>query len=151
MNYRTVDETSHFKFEDAYIADVQVTKGIFHLILDNVTILPENSCNRDIRTMRTNQMMFKLEEAEVVSLVEEGYKVYDANGNLSQTYEDQEIAKEQYTSVIKEFADGSIYSLEKQEELYTFLIDAPNERTYNLQVKASHDVEEWDRFMSKEE
>ena len=67
MNYRTVDETSHFKFEDAYIADVQVTKGIFHLILDNVTILPENSCNRDIRTMRTNQMMLKLEEAEVVS------------------------------------------------------------------------------------
>ena len=53
--------------------------------------------------------------------------------------------------MIKVFADGSIYSLEKQEELYTFLIDAPNERTYNLQVKASHDVEEWDRFMSKEE
>ena len=151
MNYRTVDEISHFQFADAYIADVQVTKGIFHLILDNVTILPENSCNRDIRTMRTNQLMFKLEEAKVELLVEEGYKVYDSNGNLSQTYEDQIIAEEDYTRVIKEFADGSIYSLEKQEESYVFLVDAPNERTYRLQVRATHDVEEWDRFMSKED
>lgn len=151
MNYRTVDETGHFKFEDAYIADVQVTKGIFHMILDNVTILPENSCNRDIRTMRTNQMMFKLEEAEVISLVEEGYKVYDANGNLSRTYEDKELSEGEFIGVIKEFTDGSIYSLEKQETTYIFYIDAPNERTYKLEVKASHDVEEWDRFMNKED
>lgn len=151
MNYRTVDEISHFKFEEAYIADVQVTKGIFHLILDNVTILPENSCNRDIRIMRTNQMMFKLEEAEVLSLVEEGFKVYDANGNLKQCYEDKEVSREAFISRIREFADGSIYSLEKQEEVYIFLIDAPNEHTYQLQVKASHDVEEWDRFMNKED
>lgn len=151
MNYRTIDETLHFKFEDAYIADVQVTKGIFHMILDNVTILPENSCNRDIRIMRTNQMLFKLEEAKVLSVVEEGYKVYDANGNLSQAYEDKEIPEEEQTKVIKEFADGSIYSLEKQEETYVFLIDAPNERTYKMLVKASHDVEEWDRFMNKED
>ena len=151
MNYRTVDEILHFKFEDAYIADVQVTKGIFHMILDNVTIMPENSCNRDIRIMRTNQMLFKLEEAQVLSVVEEGYKVYDANGNLNQAYEDKEIPEDEQIKVIKEFADGSIYSLEKQEEIYVFFIDAPNERTYKMLVKASHDVEEWDRFMNKED
>ena len=151
MNYRTVDEILHFKFEDAYIADVQVTKGIFHMILDNVTIMPENSCNRDIRIMRTNQMLFKLEEAQVLSVVEEGYKVYDANGNLNQASEDKEIPEDEQIKVIKEFADGSIYSLEKQEETYVFLIDAPNERTYKMLVKASHDVEEWDRFMNKED
>ena len=52
MRYTTTDELEHFSFAEAYIADVQVTGGFFHMTLSNVTILPENSCNRDIREMR---------------------------------------------------------------------------------------------------
>ncbi len=49
MKYTTTDELEHFSFTEAYIADVQVTGGFFHMTLSNVTILPENACNRDIR------------------------------------------------------------------------------------------------------
>jgi len=150
MNYRTTNELEHFDFSDAYIAEVQATSGFFHIILDNVTILPENSCNRDIRAMRTNQLRLKIENAVVESIVEEGYKVYDANGNLKEAVEDQEIAKENYFSVMKEFSGGLIYSLSKQETKYLFTIDAESERTYVLCVSGEGDVEEWDRFFNRE-
>ena len=51
MRYTTTDELEHFSFAEAYIADVQVTGGFFHMTLSNVMILPENSCNRDIRCL----------------------------------------------------------------------------------------------------
>lgn len=150
MNYRTNNELEHFDFADAYIADIQVTSGFFHMILDNVTILPENSCNRDIRQMRTNQLLLKIEKASVESIIEEGFKVYDADGNLKDSYEDVEIEKENYFNVIKTFLGGMMYSLTKNENEYCFTIDAENERTYNMCVSGDGDVEEWDKFFSME-
>lgn len=57
---------------------------MFEIVFDNVTILPANSCNRDIREMRANELVLKISEPKIEALVEEGYKVYDANGNLKQ-------------------------------------------------------------------
>ena len=74
MKYTTTDELEHFSFAEAYIADVQVTGGFFHMTLSNVTILPENSCNRDIREMRANDLVLKIEEPVIRSLVREGLR-----------------------------------------------------------------------------
>lgn len=150
MKYKTTDELHNFSFEEAYIAEVQITNGFFHMELDNVKILPENSCNRDIRKMRTNGLLLKLEDFEIISLIKEGYKVFDANGNPMKTVEDVTIPENEYLTVIKELAEGVIYALEKNEETYAFSVDAENERTYELKVKAAHDVEEWERFLSVE-
>lgn len=149
MKYRTTDEFEHFDFADAYIGDVQVTSGFFHMVLDNVTIQPENSCNRDIRQMRANNLLFKIEEASIDSIVEEGFKVYDANGKLMNSCDDTEVEAQDYLTVVKSFVDGTIYSLEKKEKRYIFFIDAANERTYSLCVSGVCDVEEWDRFLNK--
>lgn len=148
MNYKTIDEIVNFNFSESHIQDLQITSGFFHIILDDVKIKPENSCNRDIREMRTNNLLFKIEDAVVESLVEEGYKVYDANGNLREAFEDVVISEQERLAIMKEFADGNLYSLEKQENKYIFTIDAPNEHTYSLTVSGSHDVEEWDRFLN---
>lgn len=148
MKYKTTDEWRNFSFAEAYIGDIQATNGFFHMELDNVTILPENSCNRDIRKMRTNGLLLKLEDFAITSLIEEGYKVFDANGNPMKEVEDVVIAEKDYFSVMKELVEGVIYSLEKEENTYVFSIDAANERTYTLEVKASHDIEEWERFLN---
>ena len=91
MRYTTTDELEHFSFAEAYIADVQLAGGFFHMTLSNVTILPENSCNRDIREMRANDLVLKIEEPVIRSLVREGYKVYDANGVLMKNCADEVI------------------------------------------------------------
>lgn len=149
MNYRTTDELMHFQFKDAYIADIQVTSGFFHILLDNVTILPENSCNRDIREMRANQLTLKLEEGRIISMIEEGYKVYDANGNLKDSFEDKKVAEPEFAAAAKNLVEGTVFSLEKKANQYIFLIDGAEEGTYQLVVEADHDVEEWDRFLNK--
>lgn len=113
MRYTTTDELEHFSFAEAYIADVQLAGGFFHMTLSNVTILPENSCNRDIREMRANDLVLKIEEPVIRSLVREGYKVYDANGALLRTCEDEVIDQAAWNETIRSFADGTLYALKQ--------------------------------------
>ena len=58
MKYTTTNEFNQFEFEEAHISDIQIVEGRFYMLLDNVKILPDNSCNRDIRKMRTNELFF---------------------------------------------------------------------------------------------
>ena len=75
MKYHTINELDHFCFKEAYIAQICAVNGMFEIVFDNVTILPENSCNRDIREMRANELVLKISEPKIEALVEEGYKV----------------------------------------------------------------------------
>lgn len=50
--FQTKDELEHFDFEDAVLEEVECACGRVKVMIDNVKILPDNSMNRDIRTMR---------------------------------------------------------------------------------------------------
>ena len=145
--YHTINEINHFEFGEAVIGDIQLTDRMFHVVLDNVKIKPENSCNRDIRTMRTNELFLKLDEAEIISLVEEGYSEYDANGNLRHTYEDVTIEPEKYRETEGVLVEGTVYELKFEESVDWFVIDGTDDRVYVLKVAASGDEESWNRFL----
>ena len=149
MKYMTTNEWEHFGFSQAYLCELAQIGDCFQLTLDNVKIAPENSKNRDIREMRTNGLSFRIQDAELLSLTEEGYKVYNANGSLINEYEDREITQECWNDKLKSFTDGEccLYALEKTEDIYTFMIDASDEHTYILRIKGIRDIQEWDRFL----
>lgn len=83
------------------------------------------------------------------SLVREGYKVYDANGALLRTCEDEVIDQAAWNETIRSFADGSVYALKQEGENYIFEIDAPDEEEYVLAVSGTHNTASWDRFLNK--
>lgn len=150
MKYATANEWNHFDFSQAYIQEIQKINGCLQFTLDNVMILPENSQNRDIRQMRANELYFQIHNAEIVQFVEEGYKVYNADGKLMEQYEDKELEPDTYYEMLKSFTDGEscIYALEKSEDTYRITIDACNERTYVLHIAGTRDGEEWNRFLN---
>ena len=148
MKYHTINELDHFCFKEAYIAQICAVNGMFEIVFDNVTILPENSCNRDIREMRANELVLKISEPKIEALVEEGYKVYDANGNLKQKNEDITIAPEAYADKFKELEGCEVYSIEQENGNYVISIDT-EDHTFLLRVSGSGDTQEWDRFLNK--
>lgn len=159
MRYTTTNELKNFGFQEAYISEIQKINGYFQFTLDNVAIYPDNSQNRDVREMRTNGLNLKVQDGYVGALVREGYKVYDADGNLLEQYEDCPVEPGQYNDVLKSFTDGEccIYSLEKIPEkaseknadIYRFALDASDGNTYLLSIMGTRDIEEWDRFLNK--
>lgn len=146
--YNSINELNHFDFAEAAVGDIQMADNMFHMVIDNVKILPENSFNRDIRTMRTNEMLFKIEGAEVISVVEEGYNEYDADGNLKKKVADETIEPDKYKDVADAVLEGVIYELKLEGGVYAFVIDGNNERTYEIKVAGSGDSESWNLFLN---
>ncbi len=174
MKYKTINELNHFLFEEAHIAEAGVTPGSFYLILDNVTILPENSRNRDIRQMRANQLHFTICDGSLLSLVEEGYRVYDANGTLRQQVADRVLTPQEYMEGLRALCDCTVYSIEeipasnetaettetneKETEkreteenyrIYKISIDS-EDHTFLLTIGGRDNLQEWDRFLNKD-
>ena len=79
MKFRTENEFTHFKFSDVHVSDIMMSFGTFKICLDNVIIKADNSKNRDIRDMRTNGLILKLSDANIISFIREGFKTYDAD------------------------------------------------------------------------
>lgn len=147
MKYKTTNELHHFSFSEAHIADIRVMSGSFLMVVDNVTIFPENSCNRDIRNMRTNGLELRIWESQVIAVVEEGYKIYDAEGKIQQEVQDREIKQQDYADIFKEMIDCELDAVEKDGEIYVFSVYA-QDHTFLLKVMGKEDTQEWNLFFS---
>lgn len=149
MGYYTTDEFEHFYFSGAQILEIKEYRDqlIFHL--GYVTILPENSCNRDVREMGTNELTLKFLHVTDITITLEGYKVFDADGNLKEKYEDEVIEKKEFQAVYETLKGSEIYGVRKEGNAYTFYLDM-EERTYLFTVTAESNSQEWQRFMNKE-
>lgn len=151
MKYTTENEFENFDFHETYIKDLEPGNGYFHIWLDNVKILPENSCNRDIRTMRTNGLMLAIQNADIVSMVHEGVKIYDADGNPKGERPDELVVPEKYTEIWPLFLEGYVYSMEKEKNetvLYTLIVDTSEGETYEIKIAGSGEKESWDKFLN---
>ena len=154
MKFRTVDEFENFDFNEAHISGMEIRSGHVFFMLDNVMISAQNSCNRDVRDMRTNELVLKLQDGKIVSFVKEGVKVYNADGVFQREIPDETVPAQKYQETFDKLLDK--YMLEvtikrdeaSGENVYEFEIEY-EEFSYLLVVKAAHDTEEWDKFMQK--
>ena len=121
--FQTKDELEHFDFEDAVLEEVECACGRVKVMIDNVKILPDNSMNRDIRTMRANQMEITFVEGSMAQLEEEGYKVYDADGNLRQTYEDRAMSEQEIQEGLRELSGLTVYEINKADGMYSIVVE----------------------------
>ena len=145
--YISNNELETFDFEEAVIGEIRLMNGGFFMYLDNVKILPDNSHNRDIRIMRANELEFSISNATINQFVEEGYKVYDADGKLTSTVNDREISSEEYKEEFDKLSECTLYSITKKDGIYKIEIDTVD-HTYALIVSGENDSVKWDRFLN---
>ena len=100
--------------------------------------------------MRANSLCLKLQEGEILSFVREAYRIYDADGNLTQAEEDEQIDVKQDTGALGRLEHATVYEISQEGEIYRIELDV-EEYTYRIDVKAAHDIEEWDRFLNPAE
>lgn len=147
MRFSTENELSTFDFTDSYVGALQMGLGTFCAVLDNVKILENNSKNRDVRTMRTNGLRLQIFEAQIAQVIEEGCKVYNADGILQKELPDRQLETEQYPQMFEQLEGAAVYGIKKDGTHYEIGIDG-DEHSYTICLLGSSDREEWDRFMN---
>lgn len=150
MKYQSINEITNFDFNQASIGEITYQQNTLKLFLDNVTIRSTNSNNRDIRDMRANDFVLTFEQAKIMRFVAEGYKVYDADNNLTDSVPDAVISEQEYPQKLKELSGSLLYSVEESSN-NTCKINIDGEyQTYVIEVEYTQNCGEWDRFLSKE-
>ena len=149
MKYKTINELETFDFQESFINDIEYALGKLSFSLDNVTIKSANSHNRDIADMRTNQLILTFQNVTIEQIVEEGYKLYDADNNLQESVDDHIINKSEYNEVLKNLVSCYFYSIESSENQYILNIDT-DFHTFSIKLQCEQAVAEWDKFMRKE-
>ena len=149
MKYKTINELETFDFQESFINDIEYALGKLSFSLDNVTIKSSNSHNRDIADMRTNQLILTFQNVTIEQIVEEGYKLYDADNNLQEAVDDRIVNETEYNEVLKNLVNCYFYSIESSENQYTLNIDT-DFHTFSIKLQCEQAVAEWDKFMRKE-
>ena len=150
MKYKAINQLEQFQFSDASILDIDYHLTTLAFQLANVTIPASNPNNRDIRDMRTNDLILTFEGATIVNFVEEGYKLYDADNNLTDSVPDKSLTTASYEDTLKSFLDAPIYSIEiKEDNICIINIDA-DMHTFFIEISYEKCIIEWDRFLQKE-
>lgn len=149
MRFHTTNELENFMFEESYVGELRFGPESFYLSIDNVKILEKNSCNRDVRTMRTNGLELRIAEPKLEYVTREGYKLYNADGVLQKEVPDTSVDPSEYANLCRELAGGEIYSIKKDEKLYRVTIQG-EEQSYVIGVTGSGDTQDWDRFLNLE-
>lgn len=146
--YHTIDEWESFDFSQAQVFEIREYRDQIIFELGYVTIHGTNSRNRDIRDMGTNALQLKLSGVAAKSLTLEGYRLFDADGNLKGGCEDEVISEEGMAQAYQDLRESTIYSAKKRDDVYSFYLDT-EERTYAFVITAEHDAQEWECFMNK--
>lgn len=147
MGFFTENEIETFDFTESYVAELRFGIGSFCLTADNVKILESNSKNRDIRTMRTNGLILRIAQPQVLAVIEEGCKIYNADGVLQQEIADRVMEPEEYAALCASAEGAAIYGLKKDGQTYELGIDG-EEHAYTIRIQGKSDTQEWERFMN---
>lgn len=147
MKFHTENEMETFDFKESYVEELRFGFGSFYMLLDNVKILSANSCNRDVRTMRTNGLELRISEPQILEVIEEGCKIYNADGLLQQEVPDRTMEASEYGELCKALEGAGVFDIKKEDDRYRILIDG-EEHGYTFLVQGTGDCEDWNRFMN---
>ncbi|MCR5525910.1 MAG: hypothetical protein K6F39_00820 [Lachnospiraceae bacterium] len=147
MAFKTENELKNFDFNDSTLIEVQKGLSTWKLIISDVHILPDNSANRDIRTMRTNDLELSFTDGELKQVVEEGYTLLDVNERPYKEVPDKLVDEADYEEVFKKLQETRVDSVNSVEGGYKVVV-RDEDHTWRMEFSGTGDVEKWERFMN---
>lgn len=177
MRFKSVDELSGFRFQDALIHSFLEKDDVLSLELEAVIVRGRHSLNETYTDRYADSTYMRLMGGKIVKAFKEGYKYYDANDKLIDEIGDEEISAEEFGKLRKICKGGHIFVLESpkalkeklgkefpevmeeycEEEKYILMaVDVDSEEddrefTYWMAISYEKAILEWEHMMNKPE
>lgn len=158
MKFKCVNEMEQLSFDDSEVLEFKIENKRMLFSFNGATIKAKNSQNGRFQDMYCGEIVLQLQNADIVRLMKEGMKYYDANGNLQKEIPDEDIPVLAQPSVLKRLSKGKIFTVVTDTVTsgyaYEFGIDVPQENdeeeidTFWLCVTCDETIAMWDRYCS---
>lgn len=161
MKFKSVDEMEQFSFEDSEIKELTVGNHQICFTFSGAMVKADNSQNKRYQDMYCGEIVLQLENTEILRVVKEGMKYYDADGRLLRDVPDEDVPESNWQEVFRKCAKGKVFTTVadeiKEGYAYEFGIDVPRREddeevdTYWLCLQFERGIAMWDRYCSPAE
>jgi len=163
MSFLSINELEKLDFTDCQITDINLTDNL-ELTLEALIICARNSQNANYTDSYADEAKMVFKNVNIEAVTEEGYRSFDADGNLMSEVLDKPIAKEDIKSVISSLKNGYMFNVsceEKKDDKLTYIIEVdidesndngvidPTLPTYEIKLSFSQVSVTWERYLNR--
>jgi len=154
MAFISKNEIEQFSFQDSVCTEFRYDGSTIRLMIEALIIRSGNSQNSNYTDSYASETTCSMEEAEILEIVKEGYKKYDANESLLEEVPDEAVAKEDYAGLYKAFQGAYLAEVTKVEEGYRLVFELADEigavgDSYEVKVAAKEIIFSWEKYMNR--
>ena len=113
MSFCSVNELHKFSFEDCVVVKAYLTGGQVRFSLEAVRVKPDNSQNKNYTESYADTSELDLKKPSVLSLVKEGWRMYNADGVLEQEVPDETVPADAFSSVAERLTGAYLFSVKE--------------------------------------
>lgn len=161
MKFKCVNEMNHLSFDDSELLDFKIEERTIAFSFNGATVKAKNSQNGRFQDMYCGEIILQMKNAEIVRLVKEGMKYYDADGELLKEIPDVDIPVLERQMVLQRLSRGKVFTVVTDSVAsgyaYEFGIDVPREEddeevdTFWLCITCDETKAMWERYCSPAE
>lgn len=158
MKFSCKNEMENLSFDDSPIKELKIEEKKIEFVFDSAVIKADNSQNGRFQDMFCGEIVLQLQNAQIMRVMKEGMRYYDANGVLKNSIPDEDIPAPGQQAILKRLAKGTVFTVVSAEMKkgygYEFGIDVCREEdeeesdTFWLCVTCDKTVTMWERYCS---
>jgi len=164
MAFESINELDKFGYKDCQISDVSIVGKTFVFTVEALIVKDRNSQNANFTDSYADTAAIELKDANITSMVIEGYKQYDAEDNVVGEVADTVIPESEYIETLKKMIEGYMFEVECLEKgadhfKYSFEVDMdvvneyglqdPYSTTYQMEIEFSGSRVSWERYLNR--
>lgn len=154
MAFISKNELEQLNFQDCVCIEFRYDGSTIKMLLEALIIRSGNSQNSNFTDSYASETTCTLENAEIVSMIKEGYKKYDANECLIEEIPDEVVSEEDYAGLYKTFQGAFLAEVTQREEGYLLVFEREDEigtvgDTYEVRVKSQDISFSWEKYMNR--
>ena len=155
MKFKSTDEFMTFDFNDSLMKTIKITNDQLMFGAEGVIVKANNSNNQRFEDMFTVYLEMTFRESSISRFDEQGYKYFNANGELLNEVPDRALSEAEQKEVIAKVnnGDAKIFLVEKgpDREGYEIIFDVEDEGedtsvTYQIFFDFKSSQAQWERF-----
>lgn len=154
MRFQTINALELFNFEEVTVRQIDAGRDCVTVVMDALIAKGNNPNNEECVDRYLDTANVRFLGGNIIKIIKEGYRYYDANGRLTEEKPDEEIPLMAYDSVLKECRDVFLFDLIAGKEqadrlIYELGIDLNESDTYWITISCKENAVEWEKFMNR--
>lgn len=154
MRFKTENDLKTISINEMKIEKMRLLENTLELTMEGARIAANNPHNNRFEEVYSMQTQVLFRDVSLHAFREQGYKYYDADGNLLDEVPSKDLSEEERKQVVEEASGDYVYQLtclDEEQGIWLLIFDVEDEDncivdTFEIEFTFGSSLISWDRF-----